>query len=335
MKLPNGYGSVVKLGKGRRKPYAARVTTSWTDDGKQIKKYIGFFATRVEALNALANYNQNPFDMDLRKLTFAEIYEQWCKQKFRDVPVKAVYVAAYKNLSGLHNMRFAEIRKRHIQAVMDACPLGAQAKGHMKSVCTQMYKFAIDLEIVSTNYAALVELPAKAESELHKPFTPDELQTLWQHVDDFGAKVALILCYTGLRPSELAQIRTTDVHLSEQYMRGGMKTKAGKNRVIPLAGKIIPLIEFLHNPANEYLLNLNGKPLLNVRNLRLRVWDKCPLLANHLPHDGRHTCATLLDNAEIPKKIQQLILGHSAQDITSKVYTHKTFEQLIAAINRI
>ena len=50
-----------------------------------------------------------------------------------------------------------------------------------------MYKFAIDLEVVATNYAALVELPAKEESKIHKPFTPEELQTLWRHVDDFGA----------------------------------------------------------------------------------------------------------------------------------------------------
>ena len=42
-----------------------------------------------------------------------------------------------------------------------------------------------------------------------------------------------------------------------------------------------------------------------------------------------------MDDAEIPLKIKQLILGHSAQDITSKVYTHKTIEQLIEAINRI
>ena len=114
------------------------------------------------------------------------------------------------------------------------------------------------------------------------------MQTLWQHVDDFGVQVALILCYTGLRPSELAQIRTADVHLAERHMRGGMKTKAGKNRVIPLAEKSVPLIDKLYNPANEYLLNLNGEPLLNVQNLRLRVWDKCPLLTNHLPHYGRH-----------------------------------------------
>ena len=118
-------------------------------------------------------------------------------------------------------------------------------------------------------------------------------------------------------------------------MKGGIKTKAGKNRLVPIAEKILPLVESFYNPANEYLLNLNGTPLKNVQNLRLQIWDKSPLLANHLPHDGRHTCATLMDDAEIPLKIKQLILGHSAQDITSKVYTHKTIEQLIEAINRI
>ncbi|MBR4382449.1 MAG: hypothetical protein IKP64_02710 [Selenomonadaceae bacterium] len=42
-----------------------------------------------------------------------------------------------------------------------------------------------------------------------------------------------------------------------------------------------------------------------------------------------------MDDAEIPLKIKQLILGHSATDITSKVYTHKTQAQLLEAINRI
>ncbi|MBR6013189.1 MAG: tyrosine-type recombinase/integrase [Selenomonadaceae bacterium] len=55
----------------------------------------------------------------------------------------------------------------------------------------------------------------------------------------------------------------------------------------------------------------------------------------HLPHDGRHTCATLLDDAKVPLKIQQLILGHSSPNIANPVYTHKTIQQLIDAINRI
>ena len=154
MKLPDGYGSVTRMGRRRRNQYAARVTVGRTDDGKQIKKYLGFFPTQQEVLNALANYNQNPFDVDLRKLTFAQVYERWCKQKFKSEPVKPVYVAADKNLAPLHEMIFSRIRRRHVQAVIDECPLKVQAKCHMKTVCTQMFKFAIDMEIVTTNFAA-------------------------------------------------------------------------------------------------------------------------------------------------------------------------------------
>ena len=192
---------------------------TWTDDGRQIKKYLGTFQTRQEALNALVNYNQNPFDIDLRKLTFAEVYDLWCRYKFKGKPVKPVYVAAYKNLAALHDMTFYGLRKRHIQAVIDTCPLSVPAMNHMKSVCSQMFKYAIDQEIVTTNYATLVELPAKEESEIHKPFTREELANLWQHTEDLGAKVALILCYTGFRPTELALIKTADVNLAGRHRR--------------------------------------------------------------------------------------------------------------------
>ena len=112
MKLPNGYGSVIKLGGKRRKPYAARITTSWTEDGKQEKKYLGYFKTRQEAMKALADYNENPFDLAAREITFADLYERWCKVKYKDKPVLGIYTAAYKKLEPLHNMKFSEIRKR-------------------------------------------------------------------------------------------------------------------------------------------------------------------------------------------------------------------------------
>ena len=133
---------------------------------------------RQETLNALANYNQSPFDVDLRKLTFAEVYNLWCRSKFKSNPIKPVYVAAYKNLSALHDLTFAGIRKRHIQAVVDVCPLSVPAMNHMKSVCSQMFKYAIDQEIVATNYATPVEFPVKEYSEIHKPFSREELARL-------------------------------------------------------------------------------------------------------------------------------------------------------------
>lgn len=341
MKLPNGYGAIMKLSGRRRKPYAVRITTGWTDEGRQIRKYLGYYKTRQEAMKALADYNENPFDLATRDITFADLYEKWSSLKERGKAVTVCNNAAFMQLSALHNMTFADIRKRHIQAVIDGSPLSHSSKSRMKVLCNQLFKYAIDQEIVTTNFAALVELPPAEQSELHKPFTSAELDTLWQNTADIGVQIALILCYTGLRATELIQIKTADVDLESRYMRGGIKTAASKNRVIPIALKILPFIERLYTPDAEYLLMSprDGKPILGYDRFRDHLWNNSAVLKSlptkHRPHDGRHTCATLMDNADISLKIRQLILGHSAQDITTRVYTHKTIQQLIDAIDRI
>ena len=68
MKLPNGYGSVTKLSGNRRKPYLARVTLGWITDeqtGKTVQNRVplGTFKTKKEALQALAEYGANPYDI--------------------------------------------------------------------------------------------------------------------------------------------------------------------------------------------------------------------------------------------------------------------------------
>ena len=178
-------------------------------------------------------------------------------------------------------MKFIDIRKRHIQGVIDKCCAGWQSKSHMKSLCSQLFKYAVDLEIVSTNFASLVELPIKEQSQIHQPFSADELKILWQNQNDFGAKMALILCYTGLRLTELLQIKIADVDLKQKIMRGGIKTAAGKNRVIPIADKILPFIVKLLNPKNEHLVTDNGK-VLNYPSFRQKYWEKSEVL-NSLP----------------------------------------------------
>ena len=67
MKLPNKYGSVYKLSGKRRKPWAVRKTVGWKQVPEKMKSYpiyefIGFYATRSEALQALAAYNEDPYE---------------------------------------------------------------------------------------------------------------------------------------------------------------------------------------------------------------------------------------------------------------------------------
>ena len=87
MKLPNGYGSVTKLSGNRRKPYLARVTLGWTTDeqtGKTVQNRVplGTFKTKKEALQALAEYGANPYDIQNASMTLAELYEKWTAAYF-------------------------------------------------------------------------------------------------------------------------------------------------------------------------------------------------------------------------------------------------------------
>ena len=89
MKLPNGYGSVVKLSGKRRKPYMVRKTTGYHIDSVKEKKVadyiiIGYTATKAEGLQMLADYNHNPYDTRAAKMTFSDVYEEWSKKKYPD-----------------------------------------------------------------------------------------------------------------------------------------------------------------------------------------------------------------------------------------------------------
>lgn len=55
----------------------------------------------------------------------------------------------------------------------------------------------------------------------------------------------------------------------------------------------------------------------------------------HVPHECRHTFASLMNSANANKLCIKRIMGHSSQDITDDVYTHKTIEELIAAIKKL
>lgn len=75
LKLPNRYGSVYKLSGKRRNPYCARKTIGWTWSEEKKKSFpiyhfIGYYATRAEALTALSDYNKNPIETKKKTNTF-------------------------------------------------------------------------------------------------------------------------------------------------------------------------------------------------------------------------------------------------------------------------
>ena len=55
----------------------------------------------------------------------------------------------------------------------------------------------------------------------------------------------------------------------------------------------------------------------------------------HRPHETRHTFITKAKECNIDEYILKLIVGHTIDDITEKVYTHRTIEQLKAEMEKI
>ncbi|WP_245544957.1 tyrosine-type recombinase/integrase [Lentibacillus jeotgali] len=340
VKNPNGYGSIFKLSGKRRKPFAVRITTGWDNNGKQKFEYLGYYTSRQEAMIALADYNSNPYDLSAGKITFAEIFERFSKEKFPKVSKSNVlgYTASFKKAEALHNMKFVNIKKSHLQSVIDNCERSHGTKREIKVLFNQLYKYAMENDLIQKDYSRFVELPKNDSKSSRKPFSIDEIDKLWDNVhrlDDIDT--VLIMIYTGLRPGELVEVKNKNIYLEERYFRGGFKTEAGTNRVVPIHKKIHSLFDARMDPKNEYLIvNHEGNKMSYYTYYHER-WKKVmeQLEMNHKPHDCRHTFATLMDNVDANKLSIKRIMGHASKDITDKVYTHKDIEQLLIAIDKL
>jgi integrase len=340
LRNPNGFGSIYKLSGKRRKPFIVRKTIGWDDDGKQLYQTIGYYATRAEAMTALAQFNANPYDIDAAKVTFTEVFAKWSDKKFSKISQSNIngYKAAYKTAEQLHEMKFVDVKTEHLQGVIDDCGKGYDSLRKIRVLFNQLFKYAIEKDVISKDYSAFIELPDDESESTRMPFNANEINALWNNVHRMEfIDTILIMIYTGLRPGELLLMKTADIDIEERTMRGGIKTKAGKNRVIPINKKILPLIQERLKLGYEFLVvNYEGNQM-RYWNFYEEKWKKImeQLEMEHKPHDCRHTFATLMDNAEANKVAIKRIMGHASQDITDKVYTHKDIEQLITAVDLI
>ncbi|WP_288201129.1 tyrosine-type recombinase/integrase [uncultured Megasphaera sp.] len=339
MKRANGTGSVYKLKKNLHNPFKAVITIGWTDDGKRIRKCLGYFAKSKEAWDALAAYWHDPDSFDNKEVTFAQAWEWMIEEKKRKgVDIKKGKFAASKaKVKPLWNMPIQQIRLAHLQAIFDTYKnLGRSSHENLLKAINGTFKEAIKNDVINKNYASMVTIPPVKKSTMHIPFSAAEMEILWQHTDIKLVRVLLIYIYTGMRPVELYEINIDDVHIKERYMVGGVKTAAGKNRIIPIAKCILPFVSEIYSLArfskSSTVLPAGYIPVRIDRNLRALCDDLG--IREHKRHDTRHTFITMAENHKMDEHILKDIVGHShSGDVTHEVYTHKNTSQLIEAVD--
>ncbi|BBM55944.1 site-specific recombinase, phage integrase family (plasmid) [Leptotrichia wadei] len=125
------------------------------------------------------------------------------------------------------------------------------------------------------------------------------------------------------------KFKNSDIDLKDRIIKGGLKTEAGKDRLVPIHSKILKLVENRMNTKNEYLIvNFKGKQMKYDNYYKEKFKPIMEELGmNHKPHDTRHTFATLLSNADANKTSVKKLIGHNSYTTTEKFYTHKDIEE--------
>ena len=357
MRNPNNYGTIANLGKGRRRPLGVKVpvgVTVTSDYRERIKyKYIGYFENTPEgkkaAIQLLAEYNQGRTDVKtnlIKKPTFKQLADEWLVRHEKSLTTKnssniesnvAHYKASLRKCTSIMDKPINIVTYSDIQTIADnVSNMGKSSVLKLKGLLNGTFDLARKNKYIPENFIDDVEFNYSVkEDSIHVEFSNEEIAKLWELSDDQEVKALLIMIYTGLRCTEFMRIKNENIHLDERYFIGGIKTDAGRDRIIPIHEAIVPFIEYFMS-GHEYFF-LNGDKKYSYSRFRVAYWN--PLMKrlkmNHLPHDTRTTCATLLDRANANPNCIQDILGHEREGVTNKVYVKKNIQDLINAINLI
>ncbi len=353
-----GYGSVSKLSGNRRKPFRARITTHWeyvNGKAKQKFKVIGYFATKREALAALAEYHKDPREILATDVTFRDIFIKWSEETFKELSQsnRNGLKSAFKRCESVHKMKISDIKKAHLQSILDSVAhMSPATSTKMKTVMNGVFQYCLENEILDKNPAEFVKVKAKdAKSDIHEPYTKEEIKLLWDNLDlavempiagkltqtIYPVDIILIAIYSGMRPSEVLNIENKNIHLEEKYLIGGMKTEAGTNRIIPLNDKIIPLVEKRMSEGGEYLIKYKTDNPPKLQQYRKFMYDPVikALKMEHLPHDSRHTFVSLMHEVGADELTVKRIVGHNDKRNVTHHYTHLEINTLVNTVNQL
>ncbi len=363
-KRENGSGTII-----RRKFVNSTKYVAWTParyeniDGKIVTKRdkIGSYDTRKEAREALELYNKHP---TLKfNYTLKDVYEDWKRSAFSDIGTQTQisWTTSWAKIEDckepdLSVKLMREITTGEIRQLLDYYanermgtdkdgkpvtlpPLSKSYITKIKALMTQLCDHAVENNIVDRNYAALVKLP-KMEAGTRRAFTDLEFAKLekgWENAT--GGDACLVLCYTGFRVTEFCQLTRFAYDPKAKTLTGGIKTEAGKDRVVPVHPKIQPIIERWYKASKGPLYpRPDGKAYTKDSFLK-GVWKPCMcslgLPDDLTPHSARHTFGTRMAAAGARPEDIQKILGHTDYSMTANVYVNQDVAALQSAILRL
>lgn len=220
--------------------------------------------------------------------------------------------------------------------------ISANSTRRALSALRHFFKYLLAEGIIEIDPSEDLE-PPRGERKLPVYMTVEEVERLLNQPDktkltSLRDSAMLELLYaTGLRVSELVNLRLNDVNLDVGFLIAS--GKGSKQRLVPIGEKSRALLlEYLkgarrklskNRPSHYLFLSRSGKKLS--RQFFWKALKKYALLAgikaNISPHVLRHSFATHLLSGGADLRSLQMMLGHSSIS-TTQIYTHVARERL-------
>lgn len=308
-------------------------------NSKQKRVRIGYFADELSALQALTDYNNNPYDLSKINITFSDVFDKWSERKYKKLSDSSIasYNAALNYCMGIMDRPLCRLKTAELQQLIDDCPHGSNTKSNIKVILNGVFEYGLQNDIVSKNYASFIEIETSDPVIDRIPYTRKEIDMLWERKDNVFARILLILLYTGMRVNELLKMSRECCDLQERSLSITKAKNKFSIRKVPIHNKIYNMVKEFYDKGMNTLITNDSGYAVSYNNFATREFIRlmkemgCP---DHHIHDIRHTFITVGRN-HMDKLLLQKIVGHKPEDITDKVYTHIEFSQLLTAINQI
>lgn len=211
------------------------------------------------------------------------------------------------------------------------------------------YKFLLIEEAVENDPTTLLESP-RIGRKLPEILTDDEINNLIDAIDVTKAEglrnraILETLYSCGLRVSELVDLKVSNLHFEQEFLR--IAGKGERERLVPISKRAIEDIKkYLVNSRkklviekgfeNVVFLNRRGRKLSRVMIFTIikNLADKIKLEKNISPHTFRHSFASALVQGGADLRTVQEMLGHESI-LTTEIYAHLDKEYLKDTVNR-
>ena len=307
---------------------------------------LGYYKTQKEALAALSQYNESPFNISENELTFEKAYQIYLDTKeYASLgnSAKTARKCGYAYCKDLYKVRVRDLNKDMVKRVIDSVEQGSSTKQSVLTVIRIVVNYAYDRNLINKKCTDGISIEYSEPTYERIPFSDSEIQKLWELSGQWDIKVLLILLYSGLRVNELLKNDRSNVNLEERWIYVPKELAKNKEsvRYVPIHDKIYELVKYFYDNSvsfeNEKLMvNPSGSviPYNNfvARNLK-RINQHFAVV--HRFHDTRHTFASKGTAAGIPQLYMQKLLGHKPDSILYNTYTHITMDELHECIKLI